>query len=550
MIRVPAGREGGGRAPRPPRCALGALGVAGAASLALAQDTWLQFAEGVERTSRSDAPIALVDLALPTMILQHDAAARPITFIPNATPIVTHDLVLALGSVQIAGQTHWRLFAFDRRTGAVAWESPLDPPPLGSWASPAYDRRNHAVIVPSASTLLCLDAGSGSLRWQTPLLRPIVNASPLITDDRGPRDRCLVTDYDAMGASGRLYCINIDPFDHNQNPCQPGQIVWTATLGGTSGNTPAYSRRMGLVFVATAGEYGLGPGRLAAFPIDDPSGTPLWVIENPLDEGFFGGVALADTHAGAFLYAASYAFYGSTDSANLLKINALTGSIIWSAPSNRTASTPVPLPDGRIALSTGIQGYGSVPALQIFSPAGQLLWDSSIATWNDLNQNGRRDPGEFLPIGGWALQPALATATLGTHSRLLFVGESPPEPTGPGTRLYVIDPSALPGGTPGAGLWLAALSTHASGTPALADRSLYAVGPAGLVAHGPPPFLYDVDADGEITVDDLYAWHAGIGRRDVNLDGVIDARDRHALEQRLRRDEHADMRRLRPEYAP
>jgi outer membrane protein assembly factor BamB len=481
------------------------------------------------------------------MILSRDAAGRPISFIQQATPIVTHDLVLAQGRVDAAGQEWW-LFAFDRRTGALAWQSAIDAPVLGSWASPAFDRRRRRVIVPSGAVLRCLDADTGSVVWQTPLLRPIVNASPLVTDDRGHADRCLVTDYDGMGASGRLYCVNVAPYHAAHNPYLPGQIVWSASLGGTSGNSPAYSRRLGLVFVATAGEYGLGPGRIAAFPIDHPD--PLWVVENTIEEGFFGGVAVADTPGGAYVYAASYAFYGSTDSANLLKIDALTGQVLWSSACNRTASTPIPLPDGRVLLSTGLQGYGSVPAVQVFSPQGQLLWDSSLATWIDLNQNGRRDPGEFLAIGGWLLQPAAATATLGTRPRVLFVGELPLEPSAAGSRLYAIDPGALPGGVPGSGPWLLGVSSLAGGTPSLGDRNLYAVGPAGLFAFGPPPFRYDVDGDGEITIDDLYAWHAGTGRRDVNLDGVVDARDAIALDERLRRDELDDMRLNRPGQSP
>lgn len=523
-----------------------------AGPVALAQETWPQFAGGPERHSGLDAPFDAAALSAPALVLSQDGAGRAITFVGQSTPIASPDTVAAIGSVVVGAQPAWRIFAWDRRTGSLRWTGELEAPPLGSWASPAYDRRNRRVVVPSGSRLRCFDAENGAVAWETELARPIVNASPLVTDDRGPRDRCLITDYDGVGASGRLYCINVDPFHAIDNPHQPGAVVWWAALGGTSGNSPAYSRRLGLVFVATAGEYGLGPGRILAFPIADGSGGALWATDNSIEEGFFGGVALSDTRAGPSVYAASYAFHAGTASANLLKLDALTGAVRWSAPCNRTASTPVPLPDGRVVLSTGVQGYGSVPALQVFSTTGQLLWDSSLATWNDLNQNGRRDPGEFMPIGGWAHQPALATTDLGTRAVMLFVGESPAGGAGPGagTRLHAIDPGALPGGVPGSGPWLSLVSNFAGGSPALADRNLYGVGPLGLHVFGPPPMRYDVDADGEIADDDLYAWHAGIGARDVNLDGVVDRRDADALTERLRRHEAADMRLGRPEFQP
>ncbi|MBM4108118.1 MAG: hypothetical protein FJ255_04810 [Phycisphaerae bacterium] len=524
-----------------------ALGVAWLAGAALGQESWPQFAAGAERTSRVDGLFAHADLAMPALVLSRDSAGRAITFIGQATPIATPDDVLAIGSVVIDAQPAWRLFAFDRRTGAPRWAGAIDAPVLGSWASPAFDRRNRRVVVPSGSRLVCLEAGTGAPAWETALARPIVNASPLVTDDLGPRDRCLITDYDGVGASGLLYCVNIDPYHAGDNPHQPGDVVWWAALGGTSGNTPAYSRRLGLVFVATAGEFGVGPGRVLAFPIGGGGAGPLWAVENPVEEAFFGGVAVRDGPGGAFVYAASYAFFGGTESANLLKIDALTGAVAWSAPCNRTASAPVPLPDGRVALSTGVQGYGTVPALQVFSATGQMAWDSSIATWNDLNQNGRRDPGEFLAMGGWAHQPALATGDLGTRAITLYVGESPAGSPGPaaGARLHAIDVGALAGGA-----WLRGASGFAGGAASLADRNLYSVGPTGLHVFGPPPMRCDVDGDGEVTVDDLHAWHAGAGPRDVNLDGVVDLRDADALSERLRRDERSDMRLGRPEHRP
>jgi prepilin-type N-terminal cleavage/methylation domain-containing protein len=68
---------------------------------------------------------------------------------------------------------------------------------------------------------------------------------------------------------------------------------------------------------------------------------------------------------------------------------------------------PVPLPDGRVVVSGGIDGFGCAPSLQMFSSGGALLWDTALATWNDLNGNQQLDPGEYLRLGGWTHQPVL-----------------------------------------------------------------------------------------------------------------------------------------------
>src|SRR5262249_37171237 len=154
---------------------------------------------------------------------------------------------------------------------------------------------------------------------------------------------------------------------------------WSVTIGASSGNTPAVWN--GRVFVTSAGDGGFGPGQVWCFDaraITAP--TPLWVTLNPAGEPFFGGTCVHERQGGADLFCASYAFYGNSTSANLLKVDAATGAVRWSAPCNRTSSTPLVLPDGRVCLSGGIRGYGSVPTLQLFrddATTATLLWDSA-----------------------------------------------------------------------------------------------------------------------------------------------------------------------------
>src|SRR5690606_28153336 len=110
----------------------------------------------------------------------------------------------------------------------------------------------------------------------------------------------------------------------SQNPHEPGEIVWEFDLGQTAGATPAYHD--GVVYVATAGDSaGRPPGLLFALPAGvSASPDPLWVTPNPAPEGFYGGVCVAEHGGQTVVYAASYAFYGSLFSGNLMKVRAGT----------------------------------------------------------------------------------------------------------------------------------------------------------------------------------------------------------------------------------
>jgi len=232
------------------------------------------------------------------------------------------------------------------------------------------------------------------------------------------------------------------------------------------------------------------------------------------------------------VYAASYAFYGGTTSANLMKIEANSGAVQWSVDANRTSAAPVVLGDGRVVLSTGLNGYGSVPAIQVFrdlQSSATLAWDSSLATWVDANANGLRDQGEFTSVGGWSNQIAVGRMD-GRLTALAGVMPTNANSTGSCTMLRAID---LEGQTP---VILPMSSSQAGSTPALVDGNVYSIGPGGLTAFGPLPPRYDVDQNGVVNLDDLHAWHQGAGARDVNRDGAVNASDGAALEEELARE--------------
>lgn len=474
------------------------------------------------------------ELDEPRWVLSHDSDGRAIHFLPRAGVVATESAVFAPARIDGAPV----LLAAGRDSGEVRWTVGLPGIALESWASPALDLRNGTVLYPADDALHAFDLDTGEPVWSTTLQRQVVNASPVVTADMPGRNRVFITDYDGFSSAGRVYCINVDPHDPDLNPHEPGEILWSVPLGTASGSTPTYHD--GVVYVAWAGEFGFGAGEIAALPADVTTAPePMWVFRNPAYAGFFGGVSVDADRVGRAraVYAASYNFYGGQFSANLVKLDPRSGELRWTVPANRSAAIPVPLPGGRIALAGGLPGYGTVPTLQLFQDLGdeaELLWDSAEATWEDHNNNGVIDPGEYLALGGWTHHPVARPVPGGS---VLYVARANDDPGGSGAspprgllavdlRLAPDDPGFLLGEAEGAGQ-----------TPAIAGGALYSIGSAGLVAYGLPTPRFDVTGDGRVSIDDLHAWTRGEGERDVNRDGFVDEEDRRRLIRELRRRE-------------
>lgn len=472
-----------------------------APSPAIAQDAWTHLGRGPDRTALvtlADVP----DLSRTRWTSADDASGAPIAFVGQAGVVTDGAVVLALGSTALGGD---RLFAFHAWTGRALWSAAVPAPVFDSWASPAIDAPNDAALVASGDRLVAVDLADGQERWSTRIGDLIVNASPVVTDDLGPRDRAFITDYTfSSGAEGRLWCVNVDPFDAGTNPYQPGEIVWSVPLGGqTSGNTPAY--HAGAVYV-TVSSNANGAGAIHAF---DATATqtpaPLWTAgSGPAGLGFFGGCAVDPTGSGA-VYAATYGFGPAQFGSNAVRVDAASGALAWSVPTNRTDSIPIGLRDGRMVLSTGIDGFGSLPSVQLLrdDPANAgVLWDSTL-------------DGGPEHLGGWTHQPA---AILVGDARWLLVG-TPPEASAdlfaPHDGLRLVDLSRAPD-EPG---FVADAFEGAGGSPALARGTVYAVGPIGLVALGTCPA--DVTGDGARDFFDVSAFLAHFDAEDrvADLDG-------------------------------
>ena len=507
------------------------------------RSVWTHLASDATRSSAAAG--GTLSLSSPSWVVNQDLSSKPIAFVGQSSPVVSRDLVLATGTVDFGDIAS--LFAIDRRDGKLQWQAEIDTPRDSGFSSPAIDERGSTVIVATGETVRAFDLRTGTPLWCCDLPEQLTNCSPVVTQDLWGVNRVFVTDSDAFGTSGRLYCINISPRSTMLNPHDPGDIVWSVGIGGTSGNSPAYAN--GRVYVTGVGSYDAWPPVPAPILCFDARATaepaPLWTYTNTIDPQarFFGGLTLS----GGYVYAATYDFVsspGSFNNSNLVKLNAQTGALVWTIASNRTVSIPVVLPPKpgrafpRLLLSAGLYFSGSIPALQLFEDRGTtaaMVWDSPLETWIDLDHDGQIDPGEYLSSGGWTVQPAV-TNSLGPLTA--FVGTLPPGGNGSTfpacVKLTAINLDVLPAMSG----FVRAEFSGAGSSPALADSNVYTIGAGGLFAFGPAPFQYDVDGDGAISVEDLIAWEQGNACRDVNLDGKVTASDRDALISELRRVEY------------
>lgn len=519
------------------------------------QDLWPSLAGGSAHTGVSNS-IALPlggspneSPAVGAWIASTDEQGRTFTAIPAQTPVFDHERVYVCGRVALQTGAAWSLLAIDRASGTVAWSAAIPTPLVDSFSSATVDALRGRVLIASARNLICFDAVSGGEMWRRTLTRNVVNGSPIIADDVPGRGRAFITDYDGYGVAASLYCINLDARSPT-NPFDPGDLVWSVPIGGASGATPAFLAAseggVGLVYVATRGEPSFMPGNIIAYDAHaDGAPSPSFITPNTIDEGFYGTISIAPpTKQGGSptLYAVSYAFYGELDSANLLAVDGVSGGIRWSVPSNRGGSAPVLLGNGRIAVSAGVQGYGTLPSVALYLDRGDHaieLWNGVMDTWTDTDGDDLIDLSECDSVGLWSYQP-VASADL----RLLCVGVAPESAiiSGFGPSMATLDLSLSPKDR-----LYCRRTAGVSGSPTAGRGWMYAIGANGVVAFTTPRL--DVNADGRTTIDDVCSLERGVApldRRDVNGDGMASDGDRRELLKQLRVHEAARMSTRRP----
>jgi outer membrane protein assembly factor BamB len=344
------------------------------------------------------------------------------------------------------------------------------------------------------------------MKWQTELEKIVLNASVCVADTL-EHTRAFITDYDGFGTTGKLYCINLDANEPN-NHYQPGEIIWTDTLGSTSGNTPGYKN--GFVYVSSNMDDESYSGAIYAYDANAGTAIRLWKAANPNFEGFTSGLTITKE---GFIYAACYDWADSNENNSALcKINSNNGNIIWITDAERTSTAPVVVGD-KIYISGGINGYGSRPKVTAFEDLGSnvtKLWETPL--------------GMF--IGGWTNQPVYANGKL-------YVGAIPENGNyfGAYEELYVLDINA-PVDSPK--FVISHYTGHLCGNnPAVTFDSLYTIGLDGLLKFHQPALLADINKDNAVNIFDLVKitelWllddSIGKNRADLNLDGKVDFAD-------------------------
>lgn len=471
----------------------------GEAELISSPSLWTTFAGNPTRTSvvkHGDGPSSING---PRWIKRGDGEAS-YEFYSQSGVVVSEDLVIVVGyevgdveNGDLPRASVDSVVAFSRNDGSIAWVTEIPIAVLDSWSTPTVDTASNTVLVASSGWLTSISLDDGTKEWVRALGHVVVNASPVVTADLGPRNRAFITDHSfALGGSGLLHCVNTSPHS-SVNPFMPGDLVWSVSLEGqTSGNTPAY--RDGVVYVSTAtGGDTWDQGTIRAFRADtDAPPTPIWVYHHTDPSGFFSGMAVK----GDSIYASTYAFHGGQYSASTVRVDAATGYQRWAVPTNRTNTVPVPLGNGLIVVSTGLPytsdlpAFGSLPSLQLiyehpWGNGASRVWDTAAATLDDINSNGVWDPGEdFLAVGGWTNQPAMVLRE--GAAPVLYIGGTPDATKdgffGPSREMLLVDLSKTPS-DPG---FVIDMAENTGGSPALVGREIYSLGVDGLHAYGAP----------------------------------------------------------------
>ncbi len=417
--------------------------------------------------------------------------------------------------------TNSQIIAYDANSGNILWATAIDKALWDSWSTPCIDTTHNTVLIGSGSKIFALDAQSGNQKWATPLEKSVINASVCAALDI-PYTRAFITDYDGFGSSGKLYCINLDANEPN-NRYDPGEIVWSDTIGGSSGNSAAYSN--GVVYVASVSEPPGSSGSGGTIHAYDATAKPnplkLWETTDPNFEGFFGGVTVTKE---GYLYAANYDYAEEIeDNSALCKIDCNNGNVVWITQAERTSSAPVVVGD-KIYISAGFVGWGSRPKVEAYRDLGSTvtkLWET---------------PSNMV-VGGWTNQPVYANGKL-------YVGAIPLDGNyfGSYTELYILDVSLTPGD---ANFIIDHYDVNECGnSPAVTYDSIYTAGYDGLFKFHQPALLGDVIKDNKVDIYDLAefldVWlddePVGTIRSDFDLDGDIDFTDFSLLANKWRKE--------------
>jgi len=398
--------------------------------------------------------------------------------------------------------TNSKIVAYDANSGQMQWTTVIEPAKWDSASTPCVDTKHDAVLIGSSDKIYSLDAQSGAVNWTRQLNKNVINASICVAVDI-TYARAFITDYDGFGSTGMFYCINLDANEPG-NAYEPGEIVWSDVIGGSSGNSAAY--KDGVVYVASIAGTGSSYGTIYAYDAAAaPNAVKLWETTDANFDGFSGGVTVTKE---GYLYAANYDWsYESEDNSILCKLDCSDGNIVWTTATERTNCIPVVVGD-KIYISGGLNGWGSRPKVEAYQDLGSSvskLWET----------------GTDLVVGGWTNQLVYANGKL--YVGAIALGGNY---FGGYTDLYILDVAYAPNEPQ----FIAGHYQGGGNSPAVTYDSIYTIGPNSLLKFHQEAFLGDVDKDGEVGMCDLYelsdVWlydgPVGVIRSDLNLDGGVD----------------------------
>ena len=280
-------------------------------------------------------------------IWDRDTGAREI----GATPAVAYGMVFV--------PTMHGLFALDARTGGTVW---TEPSARGFSSPSVFD--GSVIVGTSNGTVIRLNASSGSVQWETPLLAHTL-FSGITSSPKVAFDQVFIGTFNESGGPGEVVSL----WANN------GSVAWRHATGSVHYSSPAYAD--GTVYVGIMGTY----NTTSQVTFDPPYGVLSLDATTGEENWFFptvGSVAASPAIAGPRLIAPS-------KDGNAYAIDRETGTLDWQASVDAGISSPAVSGSTVFVGGGAFGGNGRVVALDVttgtrrwsFAPNGPV--QASIA---------------------------------------------------------------------------------------------------------------------------------------------------------------------------
>ena len=251
-----------------------------------------------------------------------------------------------LAASRVLVMVHGELAAFDARTGARAWSTPITTPP--AWAEGIVVHEGTA-YVSGARDVFAVDVVSGRIRWR---------AAPDDSSSAGSQN---------LADERALYVGTRDSASVHALAHSDGRVIWSARLGrGWShlGAVQGISRLGDTLYVAITRALDAAwlQRRGVVVAIDRRDGRELWRQEGESD----GGFDAAPTISGDLL------LLSDVDGGAFAAVRRSDGAPVWRTPTERRFMGPGAAPVVLGEIVYGAARDGHVYAMR--RSDGQVLW--------------------------------------------------------------------------------------------------------------------------------------------------------------------------------